>query len=301
MKKLGFIFAAIVAAVMVSCGTGTPKANLKNQLDTLSYAVGMAQTQGLKDYLVTRMGVDTAYMDEFIKGLNDAAKAGDDKKQAAYNAGLQIGQQVSQQMLKGLNYDLFGDDSTKTISQSNFMAGFVTGTLGKDGVLTAIDSLGKNVPLGIDSISRLAQDLMQKIKKEHTEEAYGENKKACEEFMAEIAKKEGIQALDNGVYYEVLTEGKGEIPSDTSRVKVHYEGRLINDTIFDSSYKRNEPTTFRANQVIPGWTNALTHMPVGSKWKVYIPQDQAYGDREAGQIKPFSCLIFTIDLLGIEK
>ena len=84
-------------------------------------------------------------------------------------------------------------------------------------------------------------------------------------------------------------------------MKVHYEGRLINDTIFDSSYKRNQPTTFRANMVIPGWTNALTHMPVGSKWKVYIPQDQAYADREMGQIKPFSCLIFTIDLLEIEK
>ena len=300
MKKFGIICAAVVAAMMASCNS-TPSANLKSEIDTLSYAIGMAQTQGLKDYLVQRMNVDTAYINEFIKGLNDASKAGDDKKQAAYNAGLQIGQQVSQQMLKGINYDLFGEDSTKTISLSNFMAGFVTGTLGKDGVLTAVDSLGKNVPLGIDSLSRLAQNLMQKVKKEHMEEAYGENKKACEEFMAQIAKKDGIKALDNGVYYEVLTEGKGEIPADTSRVKVHYEGRLINDSIFDSSYKREQPTTFRANQVIPGWTNALTHMPVGSKWKVYIPQDQAYGDRETGQIPPFSCLIFTIDLLEIEK
>ena len=119
--------------------------------------------------------------------------------------------------------------------------------------------------------------------------------------MAKIAKKEGIKELGDGIYYEVLTEGKGAIPADTNRVKVNYEGKLINDTIFDSSYKRNEPTTFRCNQVIPGWTNALTHMPVGSKWKVYIPQDQAYADREMGQIKPFSCLIFTIDLLEIEK
>lgn len=289
MKKISFLLAALVAVVMVSCGPKTPKASLKSDVDTLSYVIGMAQSQGLKDYLVQRMGVDTAYIDEFVKGLNEGANAGDSKKRAAYYAGIQIGQQVSQQMLKGLNYEVFGDDSTQTVSLDNFMAGFVAGTTGKGGLMT------------VDSASQMAQTLMQTVKAKHMEEVYGENKKACEEFMANIAKKEGIQALENGVYYEVLTEGKGEIPSDTSRVKVHYEGKLINDSVFDSSYKREAPTTFRANQVIPGWTNALTHMPVGSKWKVYIPQEQAYADREAGLIKPFSCLIFTIELLEIEK
>jgi FKBP-type peptidyl-prolyl cis-trans isomerase FklB len=289
MKKTSIILSALVAGMMAACTSGTPKANLTSDIDTLSYAIGMAQSQGLKDYLSMRMGVDTAYMDAFIKGFNESAKSGEDKKQNAYYAGLQIGQQVSQQMVKSINDDLFGSDSTKTISLDNFMAGFVAGTTGKGGLMT------------VDSASTVAQTKMQQVKARHMEEVYGDNKKQCEEFMANIAKKEGIKALDNGVYYEVLTEGKGEIPSDTSRVKVHYEGRLINDTIFDSSYKRNQPTTFRANMVIPGWTNALTHMPVGSKWKVYIPQDQAYADREMGQIKPFSCLIFTIDLLEIEK
>lgn len=289
MKKTSIILSALVAGMMAACTSGTPKANLTSDIDTLSYAIGMAQSQGLKDYLSMRMGVDTAYMDAFIKGFNESAKSGEDKKQNAYYAGLQIGQQVSQQMLKSINDDLFGSDSTQTISLDNFMAGFVAGTIGKGGLMT------------VDSASTVAQTKMQQVKARHMEEVYGDNKKQCEEFMANIAKKEGIKALDNGVYYEVLTEGKGEIPSDTSRVKVHYEGRLINDTIFDSSYKRNQPTTFRANMVIPGWTNALTHMPVGSKWKVYIPQDQAYADREMGQIKPFSCLIFTIDLLEIEK
>ncbi len=289
MKKTSIILSALVAGMMAACTSGTPKANLTSDIDTLSYAIGMAQSQGLKDYLSMRMGVDTAYMDAFIKGFNESAKSGEDKKQNAYYAGLQIGQQVSQQMVKSINDDLFGSDSTKTISLDNFMAGFVAGTTGKGGLMT------------VDSASTVAQTKMQQVKARHMEEVYGDNKKQCEEFMANIAKKEGIKALENGVYYEVLTEGKGEIPSDTSRVKVHYEGRLINDTIFDSSYKRNQPTTFRANMVIPGWTNALTHMPVGSKWKVYIPQDQAYADREMGQIKPFSCLIFTIDLLEIEK
>ena len=98
----------------------------------------------------------------------------------------------------------------------------------------------------------------------------------------------------------MLTEGTGAIPADTSRVSVNYEGKLLNDTIFDSSYQRNEPAKFMVKQVIPGWTKALTNMPVGSTWRVYIPQEQAYGEREAGKILPYSCLIFKIELLGIE-
>ena len=289
MKKFGFIFAAAVAAVMASCGNSLPKANLKSDIDTLSYAVGLAQTRGLKDYLSMRQGIDTTYMDEFVKGLNDGANAGDDKKRAAYYAGVQIGQTVSQQMVKGLNMELFGEDSTQTVSLKNILAGFISGSLGKGSLMS------------VDSASQYFEEKMSEVKRITLEKTYADNKKACEDFMAEVAKKEGIKALENGVYYEVLTEGKGAIPADTSRVKVHYEGRLINDSIFDSSYKRNAPATFACNAVIPGWTNALTHMPVGSKWKVYIPQDQAYAEREAGIIKPFSCLVFTIDLLGIEK
>lgn len=289
MKKLSYLFVAAVAAVIASCGNGTPKADLKNDIDTLSYAIGMAQTQGLRDYL-NRIGVDSTYMDQFIKGLNEGANAGDDKKKMAYYTGIQIGQQISQQMIKGINYEIFGEDSTQTISLKNFMAGFVSGTLEEGGLMTVEEAQGT------------ARTKQQEIKKAQMEKVYGPWRQENEEYMTKVAKKEGIQKLENGVYYEVIEEGKGDIPADTSRVKVNYEGKLINDTIFDSSYKRNEPTTFRCNQVIPGWTNALTHMPVGSKWKVYIPQDQAYGDREAGaNIKPFSALVFTIELLSIEK
>ena len=96
--------------------------------------------------------------------------------------------------------------------------------------------------------------------------------------------------------------GKGEKPTENSQVKVHYRGTLIDGTEFDSSYARNEPATFRANQVIPGWTEALQLMPVGSKWMLYIPQELGYGNREAGDvIKPFSTLIFEVELLEIVK
>ena len=106
---------------------------------------------------------------------------------------------------------------------------------------------------------------------------------------------------ESGLLYKVITLGKGKVPAKTDRVKVNYRGTLIDGTELDSSYKRNEPAVFRANQVIPGWTEALTMMPVGSHWMLYIPQDLAYGERNQGTIKPFSTLIFDVEVLGIEE
>ena len=134
------------------------------------------------------------------------------------------------------------------------------------------------------------------------EEKYADYKAENEKFLAENKTKDGVKTTASGLQYKVITEGKGEIPADTCKVKVNYKGTLIDGTEFDSSYKRNEPSTFRANQVIKGWTEALTMMPVGSKWELYIPQELAYGARESGnQIKPFSTLIFEVELVGIEK
>jgi FKBP-type peptidyl-prolyl cis-trans isomerase FklB len=290
MKKFTFAALAAVSAVMMfACGNGTPKANLKSDVDTVSYAIGMAQTQGLKEYLVGRLGVDTTYMDEFIKGLNEGANAGDDKKKAAYYAGIQIGQQISNQMVKGINHELFGEDSTKTISLKNFMAGFVAGTTGKGGLMT------------VDSAAQVAQEMMRTIKAKNLEKEFGPNKEAGEKFLADNAKKEGVKVLPSGVQYKVIKEGTGAMPKDTSLVKVHYEGKTLDGKVFDSSYTRNQPADFRANQVIKGWTDALVHMPAGSIWEVYIPQELAYGERQQGaDIKPFSMLIFKIELLEVD-
>ena len=289
MKKFTFVAAmAIAAASMVaSCGNSTSsKPNLKNDVDTLSYAMGMAQTQGLKQYLA-QMEIDTTYMDAFIKGLNEGANAGDDKKKAAYYMGIQIGQQISNRMVKGINHELFGDDSTKTISLKNFMAGFVQGVKGKKGLMT------------VEQAGQVAQMKMMAIKAKNMEEQYGPLKKKGEDWMAANAKKPGVKTLPSGVQYRVIKEGSGAMPKDTSTVKVNYEGRLIDGTVFDSSYKRGEAVTLRANQVIKGWTEALVHMPAGSVWEVYIPQELAYGDREQGQIKPYSPLVFKIELISV--
>ena len=291
MKKFTVTALAAVAAVMMyaSCDNGAPKASLKSDVDTVSYASGMAQTQGLKEYLVGRLGVDTTYMDEFIKGLNEGANAGDDKKKAAYYAGIQIGQQISNQMVKGINHELFGEDSTKTISLKNFMAGFISGTTGKGGLMTP------------DSAAQVAQQLMRTIKAKNMEKEFGPNKKAGEDFLKENGKKQDVKTLESGVQYKVIKEGTGALPKDTSMVKVHYEGKTLDGKVFDSSYKRGQPTDFRANQVIKGWTDALVHMPAGSIWEVYIPQELAYGERQQGaDIKPFSMLIFKIALLEVD-
>lgn len=288
MKKLTFVAAmAIAAATFTSCGNSTPKADLKTDVDTLSYAMGMVQSQGLKDYLVGRMGIDTTYMDQFIKGLNDGAAAGDDKGKAAYYAGIQIGQQVANQMVKGINHELYGEDSTKTISMKNLLAGFITGATGKKGLYSMMDA------------QQIAQTKMTALKTQNMLKQYGPNKEEGEKFMAMNKKKEGVKVLPSGVQYKVIKEGTGVMPKDTSLVTVNYEGKTLDGKVFDSTYKRNEPVELRANQVIKGWTEALVHMPEGSVWEVYIPQNLAYGERETGSIKPFSALVFKIQLVKV--
>jgi FKBP-type peptidyl-prolyl cis-trans isomerase FklB len=133
------------------------------------------------------------------------------------------------------------------------------------------------------------------------ERQYGANKIAGEKFLAENAKKPGVITTASGLQYEVIKKGNGPIPSDTSKVKVNYHGTLIDGTVFDSSVDRKEPIVFKANQVIKGWTEALKLMPVGSKYKLYIPQQLAYGNHDQGKIKPFSTLIFEVELISIEK
>lgn len=144
----------------------------------------------------------------------------------------------------------------------------------------------------------------QKVVNEHfqklAEEAYAVNKEAGEKFLAENAKKEGVVVLPSGLQYEVLTEGNGKKPSATDRVQCHYEGTLIDGTIFDSSIKRGEPAVFGVNQVIMGWVEALQLMQEGAKWRLYIPYDMAYGEHGAGEmIPPYSALVFDVELIKV--
>ncbi len=289
MKKLTLVAViATVAAFMFSCGN-SPKANMKDEVDSLSYAIGLAQTHGFKDYLES-MGVDSAYMDEFYRGLNAGVSAGDDKKKSAYYMGVQIGQQITNQIVRNINYRLFGDDSTQTISVRNFMAGFISGVQ------------DKNTQMSMMEAETYAQAKMESVREKNLEKQYADNKEAGERFLAKYAKEKGVKALGGGVLYKVINEGNGPIPADSMTVEVDYEGKDIEGNVFDSSYEKGKPFETRVKgPVIKGWTEVLTHMPVGSTWEVAIPQEQAYGSGSPRGIKPFSALVFKIELKSIKK
>lgn len=288
MKKISLVMAAAILAGMTACTPKAPKATLADKTDTLAYVWGIAQTQGLQDYLVQRLDMDTTCMNDFVKGLIEGATASDDAKQKAYYTGIQIGQQVANQIIPGISHEIWGENG-QLIDKDNFIAGFVAGVTEQNQLIEPMEAQMK------------AQELMDEFRNEHLRTEFADNLAAGEAYLDSIAQTEGIQKTESGLLYKVITMGKGNIPAKTDKVKVNYRGTLIDGTEFDSSYSRNQPTTFRANQVIAGWTEALTMMPEGSKWMLYIPQELAYGERNQGQIKPFSALTFEVELLSIEK
>lgn len=261
---------------------------MTTQSDTLSYVAGMSLTQGLVEFLQHSMKIDTAYMADFISGLEKTIESADDPQFKAYMAGMEIAKQLKEKMLPGMAREL--KDSPDSLVEELAFRGFT-------------DALqGDTTYYNIEDASLLFKDLMNEAKEAKTEKLYGENRRAGEQFLADNAKKEGVTTTESGLQYKVIVEGKGEKPQATDRVKVNYEGRLVDGTVFDSSAKHGDkPLEFKANQVIKGWTEALTLMPVGSKWELYIPYDLAYGERDSGKIKPFSALIFTVELVEIVK
>lgn len=292
MKTLKTLAVMATAALTFSaCGNSSaPRADLKTDIDSMSYAIGLLQSQYVRQAIQQGQVIDTTYIDDFVKGINEGVNAGDDKKKAAYIMGLQVGQQLSTQLVKGVNQQVFGDDSTKTISLKNLLAGFITGATGKTGLMTP------------EIANQVAQSKMEQIKSATMTKQYGANKVAGEKWLAVNKKKPGVVTLPSGLQYKVIKEGKGAIPADTTTVKVQYEGRTIDGKVFESSYKNgNGPVSMVPAQMIPGWTQALTRMPEGSIWEVYIPQQLAYKERQAGNIKPFSTLIFKIELVKVGK
>ena len=256
---------------------------LTTSSDSLSYASGIAATNGLLPYVQQQLGVDTAYMAEFIQGFNEAVAGLNDKRQKARLAGMQIAEQVTDRMLKNLKNDL--TDAIDSIDTPLFYRGF-TDILVNDTTV-----------LNMANATKIQQEKLQVNRKAKAEKLT----KAGREFLAANAKKPGIITTPSGLQYEVLTQGTGDVPQKTDKVKVHYEGKLIDGTVFDSSIQRGEPAVFGLNQVIKGWTEGLSLMPVGSKWRLYVPQELGYGERQAGKIPPYSTLIFDVELLGIEK
>lgn len=303
---------------------------LKNQADSVSYALGANMVQnGLTPYL-TQMGVitdtaavridystrietetdaikknklekefktkldsltaaNTVNLEEFLIGFSQTIKQ--DKSKSAFNSGVAIGSQLSS-MTENFSKEVLGGE----------------GRFNADAFISAFSNSLKGDKLLLENAEEVVQEAVQRGQAEK-EAAQAEEVKAQyatqiaegEKFMAENKTKPGVVSLPSGLQYKVITEGTGAKPLASDRVTVHYRGTLVDGTTFDSSIDRGEPATFGVGQVIKGWTEALQLMPVGSKWMLYIPSDLAYGSRDQGVIKPFSNLIFEVELIDIEK
>ena len=301
MKKTILLALALVASASLYTATAQKKkaamkkgavkeepVKLSNGSDSLSYAAGMSITNGLIPFLVQQQGVDTTYMADFVKGFQMVANGGSDPKMKAYAAGMDIAKQVKERMMPDLTKDF--QDTPDSIVTSLFYKGFSDALL-KD------SSVFKQE--GAEAYFRDKQ-IANKAAKD--EKLYGANRDAGRQFLAENAKKEGVVTLPSGLQYKVLVKGDGPIPTLDDKVPVNYEGRLVDGTMFDASAKHGDkPMEFKPSQVIKGWQEALTMMPVGSTWQLFIPFELAYGDRDSGQIKPFSALVFDVQLVGIVK
>lgn len=193
---------------------------------------------------------------------------------ASYGIGLQMGQQLAGSGLEGLNVDAIAK-----------------------GIATALT--GDMPEIEVDEINSALQEIHSRAESARAELA----KVAAadgEAFLKDNALRSEITVTESGLQYEVITEGTGEIPTSDKQVRVHYHGELTDGTVFDSSVSRGQPAEFPVTGVIQGWVEALQLMPVGSKWKLYIPQDLAYGERGAGAaIPPYAALVFEVELLAI--
>ena len=261
---------------------------LKSGSDSVSYAAGMSVTNGLAAFLKQQHGVDSATMAIFIKSFEEVINAGDSPEAKAKAAGVDIANQLRSRMLPGIKNEF--TDSPDSIISTLFYRGFI------DAMKQDTTHFKQQVA---ENYFRQKQEVDKKAKEE---KLYGPNRDAGIKFLKENAAKDGVITTASGLQYKVLVKGEGEVPQKTDKVLVNYEGRLVDGTVFDASAKHGDkPASFRADQVIKGWTEALTMMPVGSKWQLYIPQELAYGERNMGNIKPYSTLIFDVELVGIDK
>ena len=282
MKKYLMIALVLVASASLFTASAAKKKNVKKvtpvvlatESDSLSYAAGVHATRGLIPFIQQSYKVDTAYMADFIRGYEEAIAKANTPQGTAYIVGMQIAQMVNQRILPGTREEL--KSAKDSIDAAMFSRGFVA-ALANDTTLFSVKKAGEFKTQILAGVG--------------------------EKFLAENAKKPGVKVLPSGLQYKVIKAGQGEVPKATDEVEVIYEGRLIDGTVFDATSKHGGAKTdkFRAGNLIKGWTEALTTMPVGSKWQLYIPYELAYGERQAGQIPPYSTLVFDLELVSIVK
>lgn len=257
------------------CGKKVATIVLETTLDSINYAFGVANGTDVKAYVLAEDTTGDGF-NEFVKAVNAGLK-----KKCINPQNIAMGEQIG-----------------KTIKEQE-----ANGLVGVEQLVTDFELIKQGFINGLyqDESQFTQQEAADYIQNAIASLKYGQTKQEGEEFLAANATKDGVIVTESGLQYEVIKMGKGPKPSATDRVRVHYHGTLIDGTVFDSSVERGEPITFGLNQVIAGWTEGVQLMPVGSKFRFYIPQELGYGAREAGSIPPYSTLIFEVELLGIEK
>lgn len=243
-----------------------------------SYAAGVAQSASLAQFLAQRSGVDSAHIKDFVEGLSKEVSADEAAKLRALLASIDIKKQMPQ-IVQSMNQQATGKGDTTYVDATIFLKGLTEGLL-------------KTNTLSADSATKIEQQQYDY----YTQQLKTRNA----DFLKNYAKQKGVKSTPSGLLYKVIKEGDGAMPTDTSEVEVHYEGKLVDGTVFDSSYKRGETATFAVNQVIKGWSEAVKLMKVGAEYEVCLPYEIAYGERGTRGIPPYSTLIFKIELKGIK-
>lgn len=261
-------------AIKGKCPSTAKVVVLNNLNDSVNYAFGLLNGSEIMMYVLATDSTGEQRK-EFIAYINKGLASNINNPQLV-GMGEQIGKSIKDQEAQGL----IGEPSLAT-DFALIKQGFINGLLGYEEQMTG-EIAGEYIQSTISTIK------------------YGNSKEEGEKFLAENALREGVITTPSGLQYEVIKMGRGKKPTATDNVKVHYHGTLTNGVVFDSSVDRNEPITFGLTQVIAGWTEGLQLMPVGSKFKFYIPQELGYGSQQAGSIPPYSTLIFEVELLDIE-
>ena len=243
-----------------------------------SYAAGVAQSSNLAQFLAQRSGVDSAHIKDFVEGLSKEVSAEETAKLRALLASIDIKKQMPQ-IVQSMNQQATGKGDTTYVDAAIFLKGLTEGLL-------------KTNTLSADSATKIEQQQYDY----YTQQLKTRNA----DFLKNYAKQPGVKSTPSGLLYKVIREGAGAMPTDTSEVEVNYEGKLVDGTVFDSSYKRGQTATFAVDQVIKGWSEAVKLMKVGAEYEVCLPYEIAYGERGTRGIPPYSTLIFKIELKGIK-
>lgn len=286
MKKSGIMAVSAAAVIaLASCGSkGNVEANLATSADSLSYSIGVLNYNPMmKNALEQQLGIDSTAYAAFVQGYIEGANCTDMKEKARIIGFTQGMSSASDNTLKEMASYFFGGDSTKTINKQALIAGFTEAFSEKD------------TKLSIEEARAFMTEYQRKMNEEKMLKQYGDWKAENEKFLEENKTKEGVKTTASGLQYKVIKEGKGAVPADSVMLAVKYKGSLIDGTVFDES--KDKPFECSANgRVIEGWKEALKLFPAGSVVEIYVPQTLGYGSSNMGKIKPFSTLIFNMEI-----